>query len=232
VRNFNSAVVNSAVVTTCGNKFPHSTDVFSANFRLHSNLPAMTTTLSIKNMVCSRCIYVVREELASLGLRVERVTLGEAIVKGELVPMAAIRERLHTNGFDLLESENAKLVEAVKTHIIELVQSDELGEQEENLSDIIAKRVGREYGSLSHLFSSVVAITIERYFILQKIERVKELLIYGELSISEIAYRLGYSSPSHLSRQFKQETGFTPSAFKVARANAQRVPIEEIGQKT
>ncbi len=180
-------------------------------------------------MVCSRCIRVVREELSILGLHVERVTLGEAIVEGADLNTAAIRERLHANGFELLETESAKLVESIKTHIIELVQSDDLSEQEENLSDIIAKRIGRDYAALSHLFSSVEAITIERYFILQKVERVKELLTYGELSASEIAYKLGYSSPAHLSRQFRQTTGFTPTEFKRTREHQHRIPLEEIG---
>ncbi|TAE32398.1 MAG: AraC family transcriptional regulator [Candidatus Kapaibacterium sp.] len=189
----------------------------------------MTTTLYIKNMVCSRCIHVVQEELTALGLHVERVGLGEAILKETDVNTAAIRERLHANGFELLETESAKLVEMVKTVIIELAQSDELSELGENLSGILAKRIGRDYAALSHIFSSVEALTIERYFILQKIERVKELLTYGELSASEIAYKLGYSSPAHLSRQFKQTTGFTPTEFKRTRAHQYRIPLEEIG---
>lgn len=189
----------------------------------------MTTTLHIKNMVCSRCIRVVHEELTQLGLHVERVALGEVIVEGTDLNTAAIRERLHENGFELLETESAKLVEMVKTVIIELAQSDDLSELEENLSDILAKRTHRDYAALSHLFSSVEALTIERYFILQKIERVKELLTYDELSASEIAYKLGYSSPAHLSRQFKQETGFTPTEFKRTRAHQHRIPLEEIG---
>lgn len=190
----------------------------------------MTTTLHIKNMVCSRCIRVVREELEALGLNVERITLGEVVVEEtEHLSMAALRERLQANGFELLESEKAKLVEVIKTLVIELVQSEDLSEMQGNLSEVIAKRVGRDYAALSHLFSSVEAVTIERYFILQKIERAKELLTYGERSASEIAYSLGYSSPAHLSRQFKQETGSTPSEFKRSRQYAHRIPLEKIG---
>lgn len=189
----------------------------------------MTMTLNIKNMVCSRCIRVVREELTSLELNVQSVTLGEAVVDGEHLDRAALKERLRASGFELLETDAAKLVEIIKTLIIDLVQSEDLSEMHENLSGIIAKRVSRDYATLSHLFSSVEAVTIERYFILQKIERAKELLAYGERTASEISYILGYSSPAHLSRQFKQETGFTPSEFKRSRVHQHRIPLEEIG---
>ena len=196
----------------------------------------MTTTLHIKNMVCSRCIRVVREELTSLGLNVQNVTLGEVVVDGDHLDRTILKERLHANGFELLETDAAKLVEIIKTLIIDLVQSEDLSEMHENLSDIITKRVGRDvgrdYATLSHLFSSVEAVTIERYFILQKIERAKELLTYGERTASEISYSLGYSSPAHLSRQFKQETGFTPSEFKRSRAYQHRIPLEEIGARS
>lgn len=189
----------------------------------------MTTTLHIKNMVCSRCIRVVRDELEALGLHVIRVALGGATISGESLNMRQIQQRLQANGFEILESATAKIVERIKTLIIELVHSDELTEMHDNLSDMIVNAIGRDYTSLSHLFSSVEAITIERFFILQKIERAKELLTYGELSASEIAYKLGYSSPAHLSRQFKQTTGFTPREFKTAWATVQRIPLDEIG---
>lgn len=182
-------------------------------------------------MVCSRCIRVVREELTSLGLNVQNVTLGEVVVDGDHLDRTILKERLHANGFELLETDPAKLVEIIKTLIIDLVQSEDLSEMHENLSDIITKRVGRDYATLSHLFSSVEAVTIERYFILQKIERAKELLTYGERTASEISYSLGYSSPAHLSRQFKQETGFTPSEFKRSRVHQHRIPLEEIGAR-
>ena len=187
-------------------------------------------------MVCSRCIRVVREDLAALGLNAQSVTLGEAVVDGDYLDRAVLKERLHASGFELLVTDVAKLVETIKTLIIELVQSEDLSEMHENLSGIIARRVGRDvgrdYATLSHLFSSVEAVTIERYFILQKIERAKELLTYGERTASEISYSLGYSSPAHLSRQFKQETGFTPSEFKRSRVHQHRIPLEEIGQTT
>jgi len=193
----------------------------------------MTTTLHIKNMVCSRCIRVVREDLAALGLNAQSVTLGEAIVEGDYLDRAALKERLHASGFELLETDAAKLIETIKTLIIEHVRSEDLSEMHENLSGIIAKRfgrdIGRDYATLSHLFSSVEAVTIERFFILQKIERAKELLTYDELSTSEIAYKLGYSSPAHLSRQFRQTTGFTPTEFKRTRASSERIALEEIG---
>lgn len=170
----------------------------------------------IKNMVCDRCVRVVREELEKLGLKVERVELGKAEVVADsaTVNLETIKRVLKRNGFEYLEDRKAQSVEQVKTLIIELIRSDQLEHMDVNLSEYLAKRMGKNYHYLSGLFSSVTSITIERYVILQKIERVKELLAYDELSLSEIAYRLGYSSVQHLSTQFKTVTGLSPSHFK------------------
>lgn len=188
----------------------------------------MQTILHIKNMVCARCIRTVHDELTALGLQVKSVTLGEATVEGE-AHLDEVRTRLEAQGFELLESNTAKLVEHIKTAVIHLVRSDTLEAMTERVSEYLARVIGKDYEYLSSLFSSVEAMTIERYIILQKIERVKELLVYDELTLSEIAYRLGYSSTAHVSRQFKEVVGMPPSAFKSLK-DKPRTALDRIGQ--
>jgi AraC family transcriptional regulator len=185
-------------------------------------------TLHIKNMVCARCVRTVRNELAVLGLEVQNVTLGEAVVEGN-VNYSDIRTRLEAQGFELLENNTARWVENVKTAVIQLVRSGTLETLTERVSEYIGRTVGKDYEYLSHLFSSVEAITIERYVILQKIECVKELLMYDELTVSEIAYRLGYSSTAHVSRQFKEVVGMPPSQFKALR-HKPRTSLDHVGK--
>ena len=167
-------------------------------------------------MVCDRCKRVVREELGKLGYAVLQVGLGEAEISttGESVDLVQIREVMLANGFELLDDRKTKLIEQVKLAIIELVHRGEEAELHMNTSDYIAEKIGTDYNYLSTLFSSFEGITIEKYLILQRIERVKELLVYNELSLKEIAFTLGYSSVAHLSNQFKKVTGLTPSHFK------------------
>ncbi len=176
-----------------------------------------TSTIYIKNMVCPRCIKVVTDEFRKLGLDVRSVELGEVVVGGSLQKKQfdQIRHVLKENGFELIEDQKVKLIERIKLAVLKLVRNDgEEHRHQQKHSVFIANEVGKEYHSLSSLFSSVENITIEQYIILQKIERVKELLKYGELTLSEIAYRMGYSSVQHLSAQFKTVTGMTPSQFK------------------
>ncbi|WP_162053161.1 AraC family transcriptional regulator [Pontibacter pamirensis] len=175
-----------------------------------------TIKLYIKNMVCDRCNRVVAEELNNLGYTVLQVRLGEAEIAttGKEADLEEIRTVMRENGFELLDDRKTKLIEQVKLVIIELVHQDEEAELHVNTSDHIAGKLGLDYNYLSNLFSSFEGITIEKYLILQRIERVKELLVYNELSLKEIAYKLGYSSVAHLSNQFKKVTGLTPSHFK------------------
>lgn len=184
-------------------------------------------TLHIKNMVCARCVKTVSEELQRAGLDVQSVALGEAVVEGN-INRDEIRARLEAQGFELLESHVAHIVEHIKTTIIQLIHSDKLETMTMRISEHIARTIGKDYEYLSNIFSSVEAITIERYVILQKIERVKELLTYDELTLSEIAYRLGYSSTAHVSAQFKEVVGMPPSAFKALR-NKSRTALDHIG---
>lgn len=176
-----------------------------------------TTHLFIKNMVCPRCVKVVRDEFTGLGLDIRSITLGEVVVSGNIpsAVMDRVQNVLEENGFELLEDKRARLIEQIKLEIIQMVNEDHT-EGRESLTARLKKTVNQDYVYISTLFSSVENITIEQFYILQKIEKVKELLKYNELSLSEIAWRLGYSSVQHLSSQFRKVTGLTPTQFKSA----------------
>ncbi len=184
-------------------------------------------TLHIKNMVCSRCQKVVRKELEKLGLHPVTVELGSVTLRGEEKDLE--RDKISTalayHGFGLLDDKKEKTIEQIKNTVIELVHYRE--NPHRNLSHLIEERIGLDYAYLSSLFSSAEGITIEKYTILQRVERVKELLVYDELSLSQIADRLGYSSVQHLSSQFRKITGLTPSYYK-KRQEHKRRPLDEI----
>lgn len=188
--------------------------------------------LAIRNMVCDRCIRVVRDELTALGLDVRRVELGEAEVADGRKPvdLDRVRSMLQDNGFELIEDRRRKTVETIKREIIGLVhhRSSSSGRRP-RLSDHLAAALRQDYHTISVLFSSMEGITIEQFFIRQRIERVKELLKYGEQTLSEIAWELGYSSVQHLSNQFRQVTGMTPSAFRKL-GKASRIAIDKVGR--
>ena len=182
----------------------------------YKNRNMSNTRLYIKNMVCNRCIKVVKEELEDLGLSVEEIKLGEVRLAEAVEPdvMKTIGDKLEVNGFSLLDDKKAQIVEEIKRVVIDLVRQSEHDRPKLNYSHLIAERVGYDYTYLSSLFSLMESLTIERYTILQRIERVKELLVYGEHTLSEIAFQTGYSSVQHLSAQFKKITGLTPRHFK------------------
>lgn len=176
------------------------------------------STLNIKNMVCNRCIMAVKGELEKLGLAPDHVQLGEVTFEQELTSgqKEAIEQALVPLGFALIDDKKSRLIERIKNLIIELVHHRN-NELQTNLSDYLSAQLHHDYPYLSALFSEVEGNTIEKYYIAQKIERVKELLVYDELSLSEIAFLLNYSSVAHLSSQFKKVTGLTPSFFKQIR---------------
>jgi transcriptional regulator GlxA family with amidase domain len=189
-----------------------------------------TTTLYVRNMVCDRCIRVVSEELKRLKLDVRNVTLGEVVVAGmaSILPMQRISNVLEENGFELIEDRKARTIEQLKLAVLKLVRERGEGRnQKTRQSEYLSNKLGLDYHYLSTLFSSIENITIEQYIILQRVERAKELLKYGELTLSEIAYKLGYSSVQHLSNQFKSVTGFTPTSFKKLTGNV-RKPIDKV----
>ncbi len=172
-------------------------------------------TLFIKNMVCQRCILTVVQVLEKNGIVPVSVALGEVALSHVLHPEQeqSLRADLEAVGFELLDDQRSRLIEKVKSLLIEQVQSGELPENF-SLVEFIGKALHRDYSAISKLFTEVEGITLEQYFILQKIEKVKEWLVYNELTLSEIAFRLGYSSVAYLSSQFKKMTGQTPTEFK------------------
>jgi AraC-like DNA-binding protein len=157
----------------------------------------------------------VKNELEKAGIMPEQVELGEVKLKTDPQPvqLERVRNGLESLGFELINDQKSMLIEQIKTLIIELVHYSP-GPQPFKLSTLLTDKLHHDYTYLSNLFSSVEGQTIEKYYILQKTERVKELLVYNELTLSEIAYQTGYSSVAHLSAQFKQVTGLTTSAFK------------------
>lgn len=166
-------------------------------------------------MVCGRCKMVVKSEIEKLGLQPISVELGEVELENDIddVLKQKVLRTLQSVGFDLIDDKKNKTIEKIKTLIIDLVHHKNNNIQV-NLSEYLSKNILQDYNWLSNLFSEVEGTTIEKYFISQKIEKVKELIVYNELTLSEIAYMLNYSNVAHLSRQFKKVTGFTPTYFK------------------
>ncbi len=183
--------------------------------------------LYIKNMVCDRCSMVVDQEFQKLGLHPTSITLGEVQLAEKLTSdqLNDIRKVLANVGFQLIDDKRSRMIEQVKAAIIDIVQHHK--KLKTNLSDYLAEEIGRDYAYQSSLFSEVEGTTIEQYYIHQKIEKVKELLVYDELTLSQIAYELGYSSVAHLSNQFKKVTGLTPSHFKKI-GQDKRKPIDRV----
>jgi AraC family transcriptional regulator len=186
-------------------------------------------SLYIKNMVCDRCILVVRQELDKMQLGYKNIQLGEV----ELTEQPSnekindLNTRLKLLGFELLDDKKSTLVEKIKSSIIHLIHGTEAEELNKKLSVLLSEKLNLDYHYISGLFSSIEGMTIEKYVILQRIEKAKELLMYAELTLSEIADQLGYSSVQHLSQQFKKTTGLTPSHFKSLKKNM-RIPLDKV----
>ena len=184
--------------------------------------------LYIKYMVSVRCKMMVKDELKKLGLHFIVVDLGEVEIMEDLSPeqREELRLALLHSGLELMDDRKAVLIEKVKNLIIEMVHyADELPKV--NYSDYIAEKLNHDYTYLSNIFSEVKGITIQQFIIVHKIERIKELIIDDELNITEIAWKMNYSSVAHLSNQFKKVTGLTPSHFKQLK-DKRRTPIEDI----
>lgn len=179
-------------------------------------------------MVCNRCIIVMKNELEKLGLSAISIKLGEVIFEKNLTveEKEKLDKALLELGFQIIDDKKSRIIEKIKNTIIELVHHQE-NEAKTNLSDILSTKLHHDYNYLSNLFSEIEGTTIEKYFIAQKIERVKELLVYDELSLSEIAFQLNYSSVAYLSNQFKKITGLTPSHFKQIKEE-KRKPLDEV----
>ena len=185
--------------------------------------------LFIRNMVCNRCRSVVQGELIKIGLVPIDVQLGEIELKAAPTSgqLEKLKPTLLQHGFELIDDGKSRLISQIKKVIIEHVHYGEEGKLKVNFSDYLISKLNKDYHYLSNLFSEVEGITIEKFMINQKIEKVKELLVYDELSLSEIADKLGYSSVAHLSSQFKRVTGLTPSHFKRVR-EVKRKSLDEV----
>lgn len=182
----------------------------------------------IKNMVCNRCILVVKNTFEGLGYAPSRIALGEVETANPLADadLALLEKQLDSLGFELIDDSKGRIIEKIKNTVIYLVHYSK-EDLKVNYSQYIETQVNRDYAYLSGLFSEVEGTTIEKYIISQKIERVKELLVYDELTLSEIAYNMGYSNVSYLSNQFKKVTGLTPSHFKQVKEN-KRKPLDQV----
>jgi len=187
-----------------------------------------TSRLLIKGMVCNRCIQVLYKELSGLGLEISGIRLGEVMLKETdmvTIDEQTIRTMLKKNGFDLLYSRNQQLMDKIKSAVDEgILQQLNTGDPV-RFSAFISGMLHKDYDSLSFLFSSCQGYTLEQFIISRKVEKVKELLVYTDQSLSDIAYSLGYSSPAHLSNQLKKHTGFTSSYYKQIRRD--KVAIRE-----
>ena len=180
-------------------------------------------------MVSNRCKMAVKEELKKLGLHFIVVDLGEVEIM-ENISMSQreqLKKVLLDSGLELMDDKKSMLIEKIKNVIIEMVHHS-TENIKVNFSDYLSEKMNHDYTYLSNLFSEVQGTTIEQFIISHKTERIKELIIYGELNITEIAWKMNYSSVAHLSSQFKKVTGLSPSHFKQLK-DKRRNPIEEIG---
>jgi AraC-like DNA-binding protein len=186
--------------------------------------------LYIKNMVCNRCILVVKQELQKLNIENCNVALGEVETKDELSKeqIQQFAKNLGEVGFELIDNQSSNIIEKIKMLVIKKARNEvDENNKRIKLSNYLSASLHLEYTHLSSLFSSVEGRTIENFFIEQRIERAKELLVYGQMTLSGIAYEMDYSSVAHLSAQFKKITGLTPSYFKEVGA-ATRKPLDLI----
>ena len=180
-------------------------------------------------MVSTRCKMVVKDELKKLGLHFIVVDLGEVEIMENISNdvRVKLKSTLFNSGLELMDDKKAVLIEKIKNVIIDMIHySDEVPKM--NYSDYISEKLQHDYTYLSNIFSEVKGITIQQFIIIHKIERAKELMLYDELNLTEISYKLHYSSVAHLSNQFKKITGLTPSHFKQLK-DKRRSPIEDIG---
>jgi AraC-like DNA-binding protein len=180
-------------------------------------------------MVCNRCIMVVQQVFDGMNFPTVHISLGEvetiAPIEGDELDI--LRKKLTGFGFELIDDGKSQLIEKIKTLVIELIRYKSEEDIKINYSAYIESKINKDYNYLSNLFSEVTGVTIEKYIISQKIERVKELLVYDELTLSEIALELGYSSVSALSAQFKKITGLTPKHFRQIKDN-KRIPLDQV----
>lgn len=180
----------------------------------------MIREINIKGMVCSRCIFTIKKSFQSLGFTISNIYLGKVIFHApvDTREKEQLRQILAELGFELIADKNEQLLAAIKTAIDERINTEAYTEDRVKLSEYLTQKFSRSYGTLSEFFTRYEGKTIEKYFIGKRIEKVKEFLVYSDLSLSEIAFRMGFSSAYHLSGQFRKITGFNPSHLRLNRA--------------
>jgi len=181
-------------------------------------------------MVCNRCVLAVKQSIEALDLHIDSITLGEVNLKENTIETSKftqLKQKLDDLGFEIIDDKKSRLIEQIKNSIIQQIHHHKNIDMKINWSAFLADQLNYEYNYLSTLFSSVEGITIEQYIIKQKVEKIKELIVYDELNISEIANKLAYSSVAHLSSQFKKITGQSPSEFKKS-LNKDRKTIDKL----
>lgn len=182
----------------------------------------------IKHMVCNRCIMVVKNVFEGMEHPPASISLGEVETSSNMtdIEIERLRKLLENYGFELIDDSKSRIIEKIKNSIIQLVHHNDEA-LKINYSQYIESQLNKDYSYLSTLFSEIEGTTIEKYIINQKIEKVKELLVYDELTLSEIAYKMGYGNVAYLSSQFKKVTGLTPSHFKQVKEN-KRKPLDKV----
>ena len=182
-------------------------------------------------MFCRRCISTVEALFGQAGIPVSSVTLGEVVVAVDILDhhrLSKLGQLLLENGFELVNDRKSRLLEQIKATVIDIIHHQDHYELKINWSVYLSEKLNYDYNYLSNIFSAVNGITLERYIMRQKIEKIKEYLFYDELSLKEIAYKLGYSNQAHVSSQFKKMTGLTPSQYKKSRQEMNRTPLDSI----
>lgn len=176
----------------------------------------MASEISIKGMVCERCITVIKEGITNLGHNISKISLGKLSLTEELnrEDLAKVEDFLQANGFELISNRQVRIVNQTKELIDEVFRENIRYDSRLKFSALLSQELKTNYDSISELFSRLEGMTLEKYIISKRLEKVKELLIYTDFSLTEIAYVTGFSSISHLSRQFKELTGLSPSYFK------------------
>ena len=191
---------------------------------------SLISRLFIKGMVCQRCIMVVKSELEAIGLSTQKVELGEVTVISakETVDTDLVAEKLLPLGFQLLEDRKLALVKKLKELVAEVYSGSYDFPHHFRFSDLVVKKLSKDYDSVSSLFALVEHKTLEQYIIGYRVEKIKEFLVYSTSTLSDIAFQLNYSSVAHLSRQFRQVTGLTPSHFRNIRKNREKAAIQHL----
>ena len=185
----------------------------------------MESEILIRGMVCERCISVIREGITNLGYQVDKVSLGKLALKSDISKdgFNLIEHFLSENGFEMISNRQVRIVSQAKEIISEVFGQNVKYEARLKFSSLLSEALHMNYDSISELFTELEGITLEKYIITKRLEKVKELLVYTEFTLTEIAYITGFSSINHLSRQFKELTGFSPSHFKEVRSSKQKL---------